>query len=687
MTYLVGIDVGGTFTDTYVHDEGSRASYRSKTLTTPTDLSIGILSGLDKAIRQTGAGDAVISRIIHGTTVATNAILEEKGARVGLLTTKGFEHVLHLARSWTPGPLAGWINMEKPEPLAAIEDTVGIVERMSATGEVVRALDEEQVRGAIRGLKESGVESLTVCLINSYANADHERRTAAIGREIMDGIPISLSSDILPEFREYERTMVTVMNAYIRPRVGDYLEDLQRRVRSLHGSPKIDVVRSDGGRMSVETATQQPVHMILSGPAGGVSGARLVASEAGFRDFLTLDMGGTSTDASIIIDGKPQISRETKVGLLPVSSPAVDVRSIGAGGGSIARVSEYSGALRVGPQSAGAEPGPACYGRGGTEPTVSDANAVLGYLPSSLAGGEMSLDLVAAENAIKPIASALGLSVPEAAHGILEIVNENILGALRLVSVEQGHNPADFALVAYGGAGPLHASSLARVLGSYPVLIPRAPGILCALGDVASDYRNEFAKTFIRTFDETSAEELRELLNELAGLAEGWFNDEGISESGRHIRFEADVRYHRQGLAIQIPLQLSELDDGGLRVIGERFSEEHERTYGFRLETIREIVVARAVAHGETLDLTGPAAKLEAPDPSAACVGTGPIYDNGGFVDAPIFDRDRLRPGNQVPGPAVITQMDSTAVVLSGDRGTIDAFENILIEPEGRHGG
>ena len=686
MTYLVGIDVGGTFTDTYVYDEDSGASYQSKTLTTPPDLSVGIMSGLEKAIGQTDVDHVTISRIIHGTTVATNAILEEKGARVGLLTTEGFEHVLHLARSWTPGPLAGWIGMKKPAPLAAIEDTVGVAERMSAKGEVVRELDEAQVRSAMEYLKEKGVQSLTVCLINSYANATHERRIAEIGGELMGSIPISLSSEILPEFREYERTMVTVMNAYIQPHVGDYLADLQDRIVDSYGSPKIDVVRSDGGRMSVETATRQPVHMILSGPAGGVSGARLVATEAGFEDFLTLDMGGTSTDVSVVMGGRPQISRETKVGLLPVSSPAVDVRSIGAGGGSIARVSEYSGALRVGPQSAGAEPGPACYGRGGSEPTVTDANAVLGYLPSSLAGGEMSLDLKAAEDAIKPIATALGVSVPEAAHGVLKIVNENMLGALRLVSVERGHNPADFALVAYGGAGPLHATSLADVLGSFPVIVPPAPGILCALGDVASDYRNEFAKTFIRTFDETSADEVRALLSELAEQAEEWLNDEGVSEGQRRTRFEVDVRYHRQGLAIQIPLQLSDLEGHGLDVLGGRFSGEHERAYGFRLDTVAEIVVVRAIAHGGTPDLTDPSSSLEDPDASAARIGTGPIYHGGRFVDAAILDRVRLRPGNQVPGPVVITQMDSTALILPGYRGRIDAHHNILIEPEGSHG-
>ena len=682
MTYLVGVDIGGTFTDTFLYHPPTGESFRSKTLTTPDDLSAGVMSGLRKAARQTDLDPDRVSRIVHGSTVATNAILEGKGARVGLVTTQGYEHILHLARSWTPGPLAGWIGMRKPAPLASLEDTVGIRERMSAQGDVVEKLDEQHVRDSLRELEGAGIESLTVCLLNSYANPNHELRIGEIGAEVVPELPISLSSDLLPEFREYERAMVTVMNAYIQPRVRRYLVDLQARIGETYPEARIDVLRSDGGRMSVDAAVGQPVHMILSGPAGGVSGARRVAEQVASTNFLTLDMGGTSTDVSIVVDGSPQISRETKVGFFPVSSPAINIRSVGAGGGSIAKVADYSGALRVGPESAGAEPGPACYGRGGVQPTVTDANAVLGYLPAALAGGEMSLDLDAAKAALAPLADAMGLSLHEAAGGVVDIVNENMLGALRLVSVEQGYHPADFALIAYGGAGPLHANKLGELLGSFPVVIPATPGILCALGDLASDYRSEFAQSFIRTVDATTLEEVLGRLRAVGAQARGWLAGEGIAGDVQQIQYEIDVRYHRQGLALPIPVSLAALEEAGLEGVGERFSQAHERAYGFRLGTVVEVVVLRAVAQGVTPEVETASVASGGVDPSPALTGRATIHHANRPVEAPVFDRARLREGNVVRGPAIITQMDSTTLVLAGYRGVVDAHGNILIDRE-----
>ena len=680
MTHLVGVDIGGTFTDTFLYDTATGESFRSKTLTTPDDLSAGVMTGLEKAARQTDLDPGRVSRVVHGSTVATNAILEGKGARVGLVTTQGYEHILHLARSWTPGPLAGWIGMKKPAPLASLEDTVGIRERMSAQGDIVETLDEGHVRDSLRELERAGIESLTVCLINSYANPDHERRIGAIGAEVVPELPVSLSSDLLPEFREYERAMVTVMNAYIQPRVRRYLVDLQARVGETYPAGRIDVLRSDGGRMSVDAAVGQPVHMILSGPAGGVSGARRVAEQVGSTNFLTLDMGGTSTDVSIVVDGAPQISRETKVGFFPVSSPAINIRSVGAGGGSIAKVADYSGALRVGPESAGAKPGPACYGRGGVQPTVTDANAVLGYLPAALAGGEMSLDLGAAEAALGPLAAAMELSLHEAAGGVVDIVNENMLGALRLVSVEQGYHPADFALIAYGGAGPLHANKLGELLGSFPVVIPATPGILCALGDLASDYRSEFAQSFIRTVDATNLEEVLGRLREVGEQARAWLAGEGIAGGDQQILYEIDVRYHRQGLALPIPVELDALPEEGLEGVAERFSQAHERAYGFRLGTVVEVVVLRAVARGVTPEIETASVETGGADPSPALTGRTAIHHANRRVEASVFDRTRLRAGNVVRGPAIVTQMDSTTLVLPDYRGVVDIHGNILID-------
>ena len=682
MTYLVGVDIGGTFTDTFLYHTVTGESFRSKTLTTPGDLSAGVMTGIEKAARQTDLDPGRVSRIVHGSTVATNAIIEGKGARVGLVTTQGYEHILHLARSWTPGPLAGWIGMKKPAPLASLEDTVGIRERMSAQGDVVENLDEQHARDSLRELERAGIESLTVCLINAYANPDHERRIGAIGAEVVPDLPVSLSSDLLPEFREYERAMVTVMNAYIQPRVRRYLVDLQARIGETYSAGRIDVLRSDGGRMSVDAAVGQPVHMILSGPAGGVSGARRVAAQVGSTNFLTLDMGGTSTDVSIVVDGAPQISRETRVGFFPVSSPAINIRSVGAGGGSIAKVADYSGALRVGPESAGAEPGPACYGRGGVQPTVTDANAVLGYLPAALAGGEMALDVGAAEAALEPLAAAMGLSLHEAAGGVVDIVNENMLGALRLVSVEQGYHPADFALIAYGGAGPLHANKLGELLGSFPVVIPATPGILCALGDLASDYRSEFAQSFIRTVDATTLDEVLGRLRDVGAQARAWLTGEGIAEDDRQIHYEIDVRYHRQGLALPISVDLAGLEEEGLEGVGERFSQAHERAYGFRLGTVVEVVVLRAVARGVTPEVETATVESGGADPAPALTGRTTIHHAGRRVEASVFERVRLRADNVVRGPAIVTQMDSTTLVLPDYRGIVDAHGNILIDRE-----
>ena len=378
--------------------------------------------------------------------MSTNIVLEAKGAKVGLLVTENFEQVLHLARSQTPGPLAGWIIMQKPDPLADLELTRGIRERINARGEVVTPIDEGSARRAVRELIELGAEFITVSLLHSYANPQHEQRVKAIVEEIDAGMPVSLSSEILPEFREYERALVTVMNAYVRPSMRRYLSGFEEKLHRVQFQPSVNIVRSDGGLMSVERASQSPVHTMLSGPAGGVSGAAFMASLAGYPQALGFDMGGTSTDVSLIQDGKPTISRQTTIGYYPIKVPSVDVHSVGAGGGSIAHV-PMTGALRVGPESAGAVPGPACYGKGGDRPTVTDANVVLGRLPPRLLGGKMVLDTKAAEEAVGKIARALSLDLHQAAQGILDIVNENMFGALRLVTVQKGLDPRDFALV------------------------------------------------------------------------------------------------------------------------------------------------------------------------------------------------------------------------------------------------
>src|SRR6187455_3064262 len=436
MAYRLGVDVGGTFTDLFLVNDEDDLQFRVKTPTTPADPSLGVLTGVERICAEAGIAPSELRNVVHGTTVATNAVLESKGARVGLITTQGFGQILHLARSQTPGPLAGWIIMVKPDPPASLADTREAVERLDARGNVVVPVDEAQVEEIVRDLVQSGIESLTVALINSYVNPAHEEQIGAIVERLYPGFPVTLSSHVLPEFREYERALTACMNSYVRPKVADYVARLQSELQSAGANADVNILRSDAGLMTTREAERNPIYAVLSGPSGGVAGALFVARKAGFDDILTFDMGGTSTDVALCQNGQPTIGRETSIGHFRIKVPSVNVHTVGAGGGSIAHVPELTKALRVGPESAGAEPGPAAYGKGGTQPTVTDANVVLGHLPPQLLGGEMQLDAEAARAAVQSIGDAMGLSVEEAAEGIVAIVNENMAGALRLVSVQ-----------------------------------------------------------------------------------------------------------------------------------------------------------------------------------------------------------------------------------------------------------
>ena len=680
MTIRMGIDVGGTFTDLLVINSDTGDLQLLKTPSTPEDQSVGIVNGIKGIVSQAGLASGQVESLLHGTTVSTNIVLEEKGAKVGLLVTENFEQVLQLARSQTPGPLAGWIIMIKPDPLADLEDTRGVSERVNARGKILRTLDEDKARAAIADLVECGVESITISLLHSYANPEHEQRLKALVRDINPDIPISLSSEILPEFREYERTLVTVMNAYVRPSMQRYLEGFEEKLKSIDFAPHVNIVRSDGGLMSVSRASESPVHTMLSGPAGGVSGAAYVANLANHPDALGFDMGGTSTDVSLIQNGEPTISRETTLGYYPIKVPSVEVHSVGAGGGSIAHVPMTS-ALRVGPESAGAVPGPACYGRGGDQPTVTDANVVLGRLPPSLLGGSMKLDVAAAEAAVAKIASALGLDLHRAAQGILDIVNENMFGALRLVSVQKGLDPRDFALVAFGGAGPLHGNAMGILAGCYPVIVPPTPGVLSALGFLYSDIKNEFAQTFVRSLEEVAPQKVAEVFERLMREARGWLNAEGLESSVQKLRCEADVRYFRQGYELTLELAPESIGEGGLRALGEQFGAAHERLYGFRISQPVELVNLRVVGTGEVRKIELPRHDRSGTDASKALIDRRQVYFDGGWVNTDIYDRNLLQAGNRITGPAIVTQKDSTAVIHMNHYGDVDEYLNILINP------
>jgi N-methylhydantoinase A len=678
-TYRLGVDVGGTFTDVLLVDEASGATWRAKTASTPSDQSVGVLTGIGKVCAEAGIALSDVAQVLHGTTVATNAILEGKGATVGLVTTKGFRQVLQIARSFVPGGLAGWIIWPKPEPLAALENTVEVDERIASDGRVIRPLDEADVRAQLARL--TGIDALAVSLINSFADPAHERRIAEIAAEVLPGVPVSLSSDVLPELREYERTVTTVANGYVQPHVKRYVETLAGKLADGGVAGELAILRSDGGLSSADAAVGAPVTMLLSGPAGGVTGAVWVAEQCGIPDLITFDMGGTSTDVALVQGLAPRIGRETKVGDLTVRASSVDVRTVGAGGGSIAHVPQLTKALRVGPQSAGADPGPAAYGKGGTEPTVTDANVVLGYLPSTLAGGEITLDVDAARAAVGKVAEAMGLPSPEAAAaGIVDIVNENMLGGLRLVSVQQGFDPREFALVAFGGAGPLHANALGTLTGAWPVIVPPSPGVLCALGDATTSRRSESARTVLRRFGDLTSPDLARILRELAADAGARLAAQGVPEADQTTTYHVDVRYHGQGF--EIPVEVADLGGDALATLAAAFDAEHQRLFSFLLTTDHELVNARATVSGPRPQVAAAHLPDGDGDPAGALVDTHPVHVAGEWVPARVYDRTKLRAGDVVAGPAIVTEMDSTTLVLPGHAATVHPSGSLLIRPE-----
>lgn len=677
----LGVDVGGTFTDLLLHDEATGRVWQAKTPSTPQDQSIGVAEGVRLICEKAGIAPSELHMVLHGTTVATNAVLEGKGARVGLLTSEGFEYVLHLAKSWTPGPLFGWIVMDKPTPLATLDDTRGIPERVSARGEVIRELDEDAATRAIDDVCGSGIEALTISLMHSYANPAHEQRLREIVAARHPHIPVSLSSDILPEFREYDRTITTVMNDYVRPIMTRYLDRIEERLAANDVKSHLHIVRSDGGLMSAKAAGDRPVHTVLSGPAGGVTSTAMVSKRTGF-DLLAFDMGGTSTDVSVITGGKPSISRSTEVGAFPAKVPTMDVRSVGAGGGSIAEVSDLTKSLRVGPRSAGAQPGPVCYSRGGTEPTVSDANAVLGYLPPVLLSGAMSLDIDAARTAIEGIGEKLGLSVEGAAKGILQIANEVMLGALRVITVQRGLDPRDFGILAFGGAGPLHANAMAELLGCYPCVVPNNAGVLSALGFLEAEFKNEFVQTFIRSSRNIQPEMIWDRFSELATRGRAWLDEQEVAEVDRRLIYTLDLRYEQQGYEVSVEVDPALVAGAGaLEPVFDQFHGLHERMYGVRFHVPVEMVALRVVAVGATPPVDQQPLQGGEHDLAGAVIETRPAWFDDAWVDTPNYDRAKLAVGLKIPGPAIIRQYDSTTVLLPRHIAEVDQFGNLIIWP------
>jgi N-methylhydantoinase A len=682
VAYNVAVDVGGTFTDVLVFDEESGELTEGKVLSTPDDPSRGVVEGIEAVCGKVGISFPDLNLFFHGTTVVTNMILTNTGSRVGLLTTRGHEQILHLARAWTPGPLYGWMALVKPDPPADPTDTIGITERIVASGKVLEPLDEDEVREAVGRLVDRGVESLAIGFLNSYVNPAHERRARELAREAYPDLAVSISADNGQEYGEYERTLTTVVNTAVQPRTMLYMKNFERSIRGKEFGGALSIVRSDGGAMSIEAVAERPIQIALSGPSGGVTGSAYLAREVGIPDILTFDMGGTSTDVSLCLDGETPVRREIQLGYFQFKAPAVDVHSVGAGGGSIAFLSK-SGALQVGPASAGADPGPAAYGRGGEEPTVTDANVILHRIPPGVAlGGTLEMDEEAARTAVGKTADGLGMSVEEAAEAILEIVNENMHAALRVVSVERGHDPREFGLVAFGGAGPMHANALGRLIRSRSVIVPPTPGVMSAFGFLSSDIQNEFPETYLRRAEETPAAELRETVEGLVSQANGWLDGEGVEAEKKRFDLYADCRYYLQNIQIPCRFELDELGDGDSAFLRERFEEAHRQRYDFDLpDSPLEIATVRVVGRGTIRGVTLTEREDGAgEDASAAISRNERVYFAGKWMETPIYDRGKLRPNNIIEGPAVIVQDDTTTVIEPGYRGTVDRFGNVMIE-------
>ncbi len=680
----LGVDVGGTFTDLILLDESKGKVWSAKVPSTPADSSVGVLNGIEKICREAGITPSEISEVMHGTTVATNTVLTGSGARVGLVTTKGYRDTLQIARSYVPGGLGGWVIWNKSLPLARLEDTIEADERLDSKGNTLVALDEAALRRDLKKLRDRGIEALTISLFNGYVSGKHEERVAAIAAEVMPGIPVSTSSNVMPEMYEYERTETTVVNSYVRPIVAKYIANLQRELKAKMGDVMLQILRSDGGLSSAQAAMDQPVNLLMSGPAGGVSGALWIAKNAGFANLLTFDMGGTSTDVALIEKGVARTRRETRVADVTVRAPSIDVRTVGAGGGSIAYVPDLTKALRVGPKSAGALPGPAAYDKGGETATVTDANVVLGYLPSDAKlGGDMVIRRDLAVNAVQKIADALSVSLETAAEGIVRIVNENMCGALRLVSVEQGYDPRDFALIGFGGAGPLHANALSRLVNAWPCIIPPGPGVLCAYGDATTRLRNEASQTYVTATTATNDKDIGRMLRDLADRAAGDLESEGVPRTEQETLYQVDIRYQGQGMKLTIDSTPDGFARDGVAGIAKRFDAEHAQLFTFALDAPHELVGLRAVVQGAEKPFIGRDYGSGGKDSTAAVMQETRVYADGEWHKARIFDRSKLKSGNRIAGPAIIVEMDATSLILPGHTGVVDKVGTILIWPNG----
>lgn len=681
MSWRIGVDSGGTFTDLCLFDEGTGRTEIWKVSSTPDDPSRGIAQGVAEALERVGATPADVGYFGHGTTVGTNALIQLRGVPTGLITTDGFRDLLEIGRQKRPGLYD--LQADKSPVLVARDLRLQVPERVRHDGSIETALDEDAVREAARTLREAGVQSVAICFLYSFIAPAHEQAARRIVAEEFPEAFVSASSDVAPEFREYERMSTTVVNAYLGPVMQRYIDRLGRRLSDLGLAVSPHLTQSNGGVIGFEQAARLPVRTVLSGPSTGVVAAQAIGEQTGIENLITFDVGGTSSDVALLQGGRCQLASEATVHGYPIKAPMLDIHTVGAGGGSIAYV-DNGGLLKVGPRSAGADPGPVCYGRGNDEPTVTDANVVLQTLnPTHLLAGRMPIQRQLAVDAVARLADRLGMGVMETAQGILSVVIANMARAIRVISVQRGHDPRDYALVAFGGAGPLHAARLARELEMTRVVVPLTPGILCATGLLLTDLRADFASTQLRILDQAALPALDEAFAGLERQAADWFAQERIAAGDRLLGRSVDVRYLGQNYEISVPVPEGALTGESLAAIEARFAQEHERLYGFSAEHDPiQLVTCRVGATGRVRKAEFKPGADAGPDASSARAGSREVWmpEAGDFVECPIYERAGLRPGNVIEGPAIIEQMDTTTIVLPGMTARVEPFLNLILE-------
>ena len=690
--FRVGVDIGGTFTDV-VFLGGDGTLLARKIASTPDDYSRAVLDGVRAGIAELGIGAEAVSEVSHGFTVATNAIIEQKGANTALITTEGFRDVLELRRNRVPRLYD--LYYEKPPALVKRQLRLEVRERLNYRGEVLRPLEAADVEKAVDRIINEGVESVAVCLLHSYANPEHERYIARVLKERAPDLILTLSSELLPEMKEYERTSTTVINSYVRPVVERYLTRLTEGLRDMRVSVPLTVMQSNGGLATSEIAMEKPVYCIESGPAAGVVGAYHLGNRLGVENLMTLDMGGTTAKASIIENGEMLQAPEYEVGgdvsvghrLLRGSGhvlrvPSIDLAEVGAGGGSIAAV-DKSGSVRVGPQSSGAVPGPACYALGGRDATVTDADVLLGYLnPQHLLGGDFAIDLELARQAVsQDVASPLGMADIEAAHGIHLLVNSSMARALRAVSSERGRDPRRFVLCAFGGSGPVHATGLAEMLDITRVVVPPYPGVFSSFGLLVADVEHHFVQTYFKTFSELDITALRGILEGLWEVGRKQLRSEGFDDSTHQIITQVDMKYEGQVSELTVLMPSGEVTQQTISRLVEVFEEEHEKSFGYRTDAPYQLVNLRVIARGLSEESRMPEKLGMSASAGQAATSQRQVYfgPDRGWIDTPVLDRIALN-GSTQQGPLIIEEYDSTTVVPPTWRASADQWRNIILE-------